>query len=336
MKRSISLLLFASCATLALAQSASTTTPATPAIKADPEGVAAKDPNKVVATVNGKQLTAKQAVDLLKLVPPEQRSKVTNLQALVQQLYMVSDLAKKAEAEKLDEQSPYKQQLEWSRDTVLAQAYVGKLAHQNNTTPQDPKQYYDTHKPEFDRASVSGIVVAFNPPGTPASAGGVARTEEQAKDKANDIEKKLKGGADFATVARTDSDDSQSAPKGGELGTLSAATPNVPQDMKDVIFNKLQPGQVSDPVRGPNAYYILKLNNRTQESFDQAKQSIAQELQANQERAATQQVVSQYKLQVDDPAFFGSSNTTSANKIPSLAKPGGTTPTPSSQQTPKP
>lgn len=334
MKRSICLFLFASCATLGIAQTASNSSPVTTA-KADPEGIAAKDPNKVVGTINGKQLTAREAVDLLKLLPPEQRSKVTNLQALVQQLYMVSDLAKKAEAEKLQDQPPYKQQLEWSKDTVLAQAYVSKLAHQNSAPPQDPKQYYDTHKTEFDRASVSGIVVAFNPPGTPASTGGVNRTEEQAKDKADDLEKKLKGGADFATLARTDSDDSQSGPRGGELGTLSAATPNVPQDMKDVIFSKLQPGQISEPVRGPNAFYILKLNSRDQQSFDQAKSSIEQQLQANQERSATQQVVSQYKLQVDDPSFFGSSGTTSTSKVPSLAKPGTTATSSAPQQGPK-
>lgn len=334
MKRSTSFLLLAVCATFGWSQttsSPSTATPPAATIKPDPEGVAAKDPNKVVATINGKQITARQALDLLNLLPPEQRKNVSNLQALIQQLYMVTDLAKKAEAEKLDQQSPVKQQLEWGRDTVLAQAYVSKLSKDSNKGPADPHQYYDSHKQEFDRASVSGIVVAFNPPGTPASAGGPARTEDQAKQKADDIEKKLKGGAEFAAVARTDSDDSQSAPRGGELGTLSAATPNVPQDMKDVIFNKLQPGQISDPVRGPNAFYILKVNSRNQESFDQARSSIEQQLKADQERSTTQQVVSQYKLQVDDQNFFGSPTTASA-KTPSLAHPGAAAPT---QPTPR-
>ena len=195
----------------------------------------------------------------------------------------------------------------------------------------DAKQYYDSHAQDYDKATVSGIVVAFNAPGTPASAAGaVQRTEQDAKQKADDIEKKLKSGSDFATVARTDSDDQQSSTRGGQLGTLAASTPNVPQDLKDVIFNKLQPGQISDPVRGNNAYYILKLDSRTKESFEQAKTAIDQQLKTDHDRAMAQKVQEKYKIESPDPAFFGppapvagaanSSGTSAAPRVPSLAK----------------
>ena len=327
MKRSISLFLMAGCASLAWTQPPASSAPSaqtapaasTSAPKADPEAMAAKEPNKVVASINGKQLTAKQVADLLKMVPEDQRKSVPNLQGLVQQLYMVTDLAQKASAQKLDQQPVTKQRLEWSRNTVLAQAYVENETKNNGVPPADAKQYYDSHTSEFDRAKVSGIVILFNAPGTPASAGGVKRTEEEAKAKADDIEKKIKAGTDIATLARTESDDPQSAARGGELGQLSAATPNVPADMKEVLFNKLQPGQVSEPVKGPNAYYILKLDSRSKEAFEQARPAIEQQLRSDKDRATQQKVVDQYKLQVTDESFFG--GTTSTAKVPSLANP---------------
>jgi hypothetical protein len=271
--------------------------------------------------VNGKQLTAKEVADLLRLIPAERRQNIPNLQAAVQQLYMITDLAQKASANKLDQQAPYKQQIEVARDGILAQAYVTETAQKSPAPAADPKQYYDTHTNDFDRASVSGIVIGFNAPGTPASQNNnITRTEDQARQKATDIEGKLKSGGDFTTLAKSDSDDPQSAARGGQLGTLAASTPNIPPDLRDTIFNKLQPGQISDPVRGPSGFYILRLDNRTKESFDQAKPEIEQQLKTDRDRAASQKITDQYKLQITDPAFFGTT-ASAANRTPSLASP---------------
>src|SRR4051812_34012397 len=98
MKRCITLTLFTGCALLAWSQTASIA----PAQKPDPEALAAKDPAKVVATINGKQITAKEAVDLLKLLPDTERHKLSDLSTAVQQLYTITDLAQQAEADKLD------------------------------------------------------------------------------------------------------------------------------------------------------------------------------------------------------------------------------------------
>ncbi|HEX4770054.1 MAG TPA: peptidylprolyl isomerase [Bryobacteraceae bacterium] len=331
MNRGISLLLLTGCALLAWSQTASIA----PATKPDPEALAAKDPGKVVATINGKQVTAKQAVDLLKLLPDTERRKLSDLSMAVQQLYTITDLAQQAVTEKLDQQSPYKERLQVERDQVLAQAFVADKSQKSAPTT-DARQYYDSHPTEFDRATISGIVVAFNAPGTPSSAGGVARTEPDAHQKADEIAKKLKTGADFAATAKTDSDDPQSSSRGGALGTLSAAAPNLPAEMKDVIFNKLQPGQVSDPVRGANAYYILKLDSRTKETFDQAKNEIEQQLKTEHDRAVSQQIQTQYKIQVMDPSFFGTNAATpTAGKSPTLLKPGASVATPPPPPPPK-
>src|ERR1700758_3854769 len=71
-----------------------------------PEEVAQQDPNHVVATINGKQITAKQAVDMLKALSPEQRQKFEkNLPQVLQQLYMTGQLADEATKLGLNQQS---------------------------------------------------------------------------------------------------------------------------------------------------------------------------------------------------------------------------------------
>ncbi|MDQ2945123.1 MAG: peptidylprolyl isomerase [Acidobacteriota bacterium] len=331
MKRSITLSVLASFAIFAWSQAApkpsTQTQPSTPSAAPSPdlkvrgpEATAAKEPDRVVATINGKQITAKQAVEALKLLPENQRRSSPNLERVLEQLYMISDLAGKAQQEHLDQQSPTKEQLKIGRNNILAQAYMTRLTAANSQPSQDPKQYYDAHQNEFDIAKLSGIVIAFNPPGTPASSSSVNRTEQEAQQKADDVEKKIKAGADVATLARTDSDDQRSAGHGGDMGTLAAETPNVPADLKNIVFNKLKPGEVSEPIRLPNAFYILKLDSRTKQTFEQAKPEIAQKLQADRNQALVKEQLDKYKIQVQDPDFFATSSA-SAVKVPSLGNP---------------
>jgi peptidyl-prolyl cis-trans isomerase C len=287
--------------------------------------VAQQDPNRVVATIGGKQITAREALDLIKPLSPQDRRRFeTNLQDLVQRIYMQDQLADQAAKLNLDQQSPWKEQLQLARASILTQAYLNKIASSSTGTPaDDPKQYYDSHPNDFDQLKLSGIFIAFSPPGTPAAANGTTnRTEEQARQKADDLEKKIKTGADFAALARTDSDNQQSAAKGGDLGTVTSGDPGLPPDIKTAVL-KLQSGQVSEPVRMPNGFFILKVESRTKLPFEQARAGIVQRLQNEKNQAAVKQELDKYKIEVKDPDFFNASNAAPRN-IPSLQKPGGT------------
>lgn len=291
-----------------------------------PENVAQQEPNRVVATIDGKQITAKQAMDLLKPYTPEQRKQLeANLALGLQQIYMQQQFAQQAEKMNLDQQSPVREELQTTRQQILAQAYMKKLGEGASGTAGDPKQYYDSHPGEFDTVKLSGIFVTFNAPGTPASAApNGARTEEQAKERSNDIEKKIKDGGDFATLARTESDNKQNSASGGDLGTYPINNPRIPPDIKAAI-EKLQPGQVSEPIRIAGAFLIIKLDARNKLSFEQAKPEIVQKLE-----------VEKYKVQVQDPDFFASSAAPSSH-IPSLQRPAsGPAPAQPGQPAPKP
>src|SRR5689334_13825122 len=293
-----------------------------------PEAVAQQDPTRVVATIDGKQITAQQALDMIKPVRAEDRKRFeTNLTTLVKQLYMQREFADEAAKLSLDQQSPWKEQLQMARANILAQAYLNRVTTASTATPpaQDPKTYYDAHPDEFDQVKLSGIFVAFNVPGTPAPNANASRTEQQARDKANDLEKKLKGGADLAALARSDSDDKRSGPSGGELGTFATGATNLPPDIKAAI-TKLQPGQVSDPIRVPSGFYILKVESRTKLPFEQARTQILDKWKNEKSQAALKQEFDKYKIQVQDPDFFNASNGPAA-RIPSLQKSAPSQPT---------
>ncbi len=328
------------CAAVALGQGTtpgSTTPKTTPSAGSNqlqvrgPEAVAKQDPARVVAIINGKQITAKEAEGYLSALPPEQLKRYeSNLPAVVQQIYMSQQLAQQAQKLNLDQQSPWKEQLQLTRENILTQAYLNKLT--SSVTPTaDPQQYYNAHPLEFDKVKLSGIFVAFNPPGTPANGSATNRTEQDARAKADDIEKKLKAGGEFATLARTESDNQQAASRGGDLGTYSVGDPKLPASIKTAIEN-LHAGQTSEPIRIPNAFLIVKMDSRSKLTFDQAKPEILQKLKSEQTQAAVKQEVDKYKIQVQDPAFFNQTGTSGVH-TPSLARPGDATTLPSGAAT---
>jgi hypothetical protein len=334
MKSSSLLLSAVLCAGFAYGQGTSSATPSTqsPATSSTtqlkargPELVAQQDPNRVVAVIDGKQLTARQALDLLKPFPQEQRKQLeANLPVGLQRVYMQQQFAQQAEKMNLEAQSPVKEQLQSARQEILAQAYMQKLGEGGSGTAGDPKQYYDAHPADFDNVKLSGIFITFTSPGTPSSAApNGARTEEQAKEKANEVEKKIKDGGDFATLARTESDNKQTGAKGGDLGTYTTGNPQIPPDIRAAI-ETLQAGQVSEPIRIPSAYLIIKVDTKDKLSFAAARPGIVQKLE-----------VEKYKIEVKDPDFFASSSAPTLN-VPSLQRPASPAPAQPGQPATKP
>jgi len=111
------------------------------------------------------------------------------------------------------------------------------------------KAYYDAHKDQFTEACVSHILVTT-------------------KEKADEVKKKIAGGADFASVARTDSRDTGSAPQGGDLGCkINADTFNVPQFIQAVATQPIN--QVGDPVQTQYGFHLILVRSRSVPPFEQ-------------------------------------------------------------------
>lgn len=87
------------------------------------------------------------------------------------------------------------------------------------------------------------------------SEGAPAAEVEQARSNAQGLVAQLRGGADFARVAATHSDGRQ-ALEGGDLGWFEMAA--VPSLAAELAFT-LAVGEISDPLRSPSGFHIIRL-----------------------------------------------------------------------------
>jgi peptidyl-prolyl cis-trans isomerase C len=122
---------------------------------------------------------------------------------------------------------------------------------------QDPdvEAFYKGNMDRFKQGeSIHAAHILF---GVPPNANAEQKAEVKAKAEA--ALKKIKGGADFAAVAKAESQDPGSAQNGGDLGFFPKGqmTPN----FEEAAF-KLKPGQMSGLVETPFGYHIIKVTER--------------------------------------------------------------------------
>lgn len=106
-----------------------------------------------------------------------------------------------------------------------------------------------------------------------------AAERDAARQKAETLLERIRGGEDFAELAKSESDDPGSASEGGDLGffTLGAMVPA----FEEAAF-ALEQGQVSDVVESPFGFHIIKLSavrGGEVKPFDEVKEQIREEIQ---------------------------------------------------------
>lgn len=148
-------------------------------------------------------------------------------------------------------------------------------------TPDDSvlKDRYEKEKNRFvtaEQREASHILIKVAGKGGPDE-------QKAALAKAEDVEKQLKDGKDFATLARQYSDDLGSKNQGGELGWLDKGITE--EAFESALFG-LAKGEVSKPVLGSEGYHIIKLVDlrpgKTR-SFEEVRTELLKEYQ-NSER----------------------------------------------------
>jgi peptidyl-prolyl cis-trans isomerase SurA len=131
-----------------------------------------------------------------------------------------------------------------------------KIRNRVKVTDEDVKNYWQTHPQEFRAGEEVRVKHIFLALAQGASAEEVARVKATAEKTVA----RLKTGEDFAKVAREVSQ-GPSAKDGGDLPWLRRGT--VQPELDKVAF-RLEPGQVSDPIKAssPPGFHILRLEER--------------------------------------------------------------------------
>jgi parvulin-like peptidyl-prolyl isomerase len=268
------------------AQPAPTPQTPAPAAPAEPTKAPAPKPevapDTVVASVEGKSLTAAEVDKLIAGLPPQLQQNVQkDRRQFLQQWALFKKISKMAEASKLDEQSPYKERLDYMRMQLLLNAQLEQVSLQIPVSTEEQKKFYEANQDRYTQAKIKVIYIPFTATESPeAPSDPKAKkplTEAEAKAKAAGIVKQVRGGADFIKMVKEHSEDQASAAKDGDFGQPISRTDSIPEDIKATIF-ALKPGEVSEPVRQPNGFYVFRLEEISTQGYDEVKDAIFKEL----------------------------------------------------------
>jgi peptidyl-prolyl cis-trans isomerase C len=234
----------------------------------------------VVAVVDGQPVTAGALRSLVgALSPAQQQQALQNQSQLLQQYGLMKRLAAEGEKNKLDQVSPFREALEMNRMNVLAQAQLSRRFEQVKVSPEEIKAHYDKNQLNYQQARVKAIYIPFSTAtvqmGTNAPKP-LTLTEEQAKTQAAEIVKQARSGVDFVKLVKEHSKDPNSVAKDGDFGMVARNAP-IPEHIKTAIFSA-KPGDITEPVRQPNGFYVFRIEEIVPTPLDQAQGAITEEL----------------------------------------------------------
>ena len=164
-----------------------------------------------------------------------------------------------------------------ARDLKIGTYIQQEVDAKANITPEQARQFYDQNPDKFKKPEAvhaSHILIGTD-------AGATPEAKAAAKQKAEDLLAKIKGGADFAELAKAEST-CPSAQKGGDLGSFGRG--QMVKPFEEVAFS-LQDGEVSGVVETQFGYHIIKAQGKTPSEivpFEQVEARIMTQLK-NQE-----------------------------------------------------
>ena len=137
------------------------------------------------------------------------------------------------------------------------------------------RRHYESSSTAFSQPRVRQLLVRFKGSQVAARPGLRELSKDEARAKATALRAKLAAGADFAALAKTESDDGGSRDTGGELGFLLRGGTGA--NFEAAAFS-LPVGQLSGVVQTEYGFHILRVEERRPMPFDSVKASLANEL----------------------------------------------------------
>jgi len=245
---------------------------------------------EVVAKLpNGLEVTDDEMTLEARALPPQVQSQVLarpgDAAQLAQSLLVRRELARRAEAEGLQNDPAVAAALRAARERILADASLARLDAKGPNRAAFEKlarNQYDATPEKFttpEQIRVSHILVSSK----------ACEPEARARDL---LARASQPGADFAALAREFSDDPGSAARGGDLGLFSRGR-MVPA-FEAAAFALKQPGDLSGIVKSEFGYHIIRLDERkpsSRESFDVVRDTLTKGLVDSDVRARRQLAV---------------------------------------------
>jgi peptidyl-prolyl cis-trans isomerase SurA len=243
--------------------------------------------NKILVTVGGNKVQAGEFIRMYKksLDP----GKAQNVDSYLQQYIVFKLKVSDAIEQGYDTTKAFKTELNGYRNQ-LAQNYL-------TDTLTKEKILRKAYQRSLTEINAWHILIALAPEAS-------AEDTIKAWEKANNIRKRIINGESFELVARGTSDDRSVKVNGGNLGYFTAFQMIMP--FEDAAYS-LDKGAVSEPVRTPYGYHIIKVTDRRPSAgrmkVAHIMKSIPPGTGENEAKLAENEIMSIYKKLQDGASF---------------------------------
>jgi peptidyl-prolyl cis-trans isomerase C len=260
-------------------------------------------PDAVVLTIGTQKITRAQFEALLAALVESNGRPIPNAAAkrqVAQQFGQIIALSDEARKRKLDQTPSAKQMITIQTDSILANALQRQVGDEVKPDDAALRAYYDSHKSQYEQIKAEHILIRFKGSPVPMKPTEKDLTEDEALAKAQGIVKQLAGGGDFAAIAKAESDDTGTGANGGALPPFGRG--QMVPEFEQAVFS--QPvGKISDPVKTKFGYHIIKVEERTSKSFEEAKPDVEKQLKPQLLREAMDRLEKQTPITLDDNYF---------------------------------
>ena len=148
------------------------------------------------------------------------------------------------------------------RDQILEERLRAEVTKETGADEDEVRAYYEENRANYDEVRASHILVKDK--------GLAERLASELQDLSRaKLEKR------FAALAKRHSEDKASGAKGGDLGWSS---PNSYVPEFSGALDKLEIGEISEPVKSQFGFHVIRLVGRRSKSFDAVRAAIEQEL----------------------------------------------------------
>jgi peptidyl-prolyl cis-trans isomerase D len=160
--------------------------------------------------------------------------------------------------------------------------------------PSEVEKFYRANEAQFttpEQVRASHILLKIE-----------GQDEAAVRAKAEALLKQAKSGADFAALAKKNSEDEGSAPQGGDLDYFGRG--RMAKEFEDAAFS-LSPGQISDIVKSPFGLHIIKVTDRkpeTKRSLEEARPQITEQLGSERAQTEVQTIGDAVAREITSPA----------------------------------
>jgi|YelNatPaOPRAMG01_1025707.scaffolds.fasta_scaffold03679_1 peptidyl-prolyl cis-trans isomerase C len=263
---------------------------------------AAEDP--VVLVVGEEQMTRTQFENFIDGLPEQLRNQARGpaKRQLAEQIVELKILAQEARKRKIDQSPAVKEQIALQIDKTLAQALYQELLATAPASEEALRALYEKNKSQYEQVKARHILVRFQGSRVPLKPDQKDLTDAEALAKAQELRKKILAGEDFASVAKAESDDTGSGVNGGDLGQFARGQ-MIPQ-FEEAAF-RLPVGQVSEPVKTPFGYHLIRVDAHDNRTYDQMRPELEQQWRSEYVKSVIERLKSETRKVLDEK-YFGS------------------------------